>query len=122
MIELLRSFRDQGGRALIVVHDFLTATLRPDILRITVAFGIAAIAEEPEFARSGAFLSYGPDTLDLFRRAATYVDRIIKGEKAGDLPVQLPTKFNLVVNLKTARALHLQVPPAILLRADEVIE
>ena len=67
-------------------------------------------------------LSYGPDPVDLIRRAATYVDRILRGAKPGDLPVQLPTKFEMVVNLKTAKALGLAVPPSILLRADEVIE
>ena len=67
-------------------------------------------------------LSYGPDPVDLYRRAATYVDRILRGEKPGDLPVQLPTKFEMVVNRKTATALGLAIPPSILLRADEVIE
>jgi putative ABC transport system substrate-binding protein len=67
-------------------------------------------------------LSYGNDLVDPFRRAATYVDRILRGEKPGDLPVQLPTKFEMVVNRKTATALGLAVPPSILLRADEVIE
>ena len=67
-------------------------------------------------------LSYGVDLVDTFRRAATYVDRILRGEKPGDLPVQFPTKFEMAVNLKTAKALGLAVPPSILLRADEVIE
>jgi putative ABC transport system substrate-binding protein len=67
-------------------------------------------------------LSYGPDPVDLYRRAATYVDRILRGEKPGDLPVQFPTKFQMVVNLKTAKALGLSVPLSILLRATEVIE
>jgi putative ABC transport system substrate-binding protein len=67
-------------------------------------------------------LSYGPDRADTFRRAATYVDRILRGEKPGDLPVQLPTEFEMVVNLKTAKALGLAVPPSTRLRADEVIE
>jgi putative ABC transport system substrate-binding protein len=67
-------------------------------------------------------LSYGPDTVDTFRRAATYVDRILRGERPGDLPVQYPTKFEMVVNVKTAKALGLTVPQSILLRADEVIE
>ena len=67
-------------------------------------------------------LSYGADLADLFRRAATYVDRVLRGEKPGDLPVQLPTKFEMVVNRKTATALGLAIPPSILLRATEVIE
>jgi putative ABC transport system substrate-binding protein len=75
-----------------------------------------------DFAREGGLLSYGPDPADPVRRAATYVDRILRGEKPGDLPVQFPTKFEMVVNLKTAKALGLAVPPSILLRADEQIE
>jgi putative ABC transport system substrate-binding protein len=67
-------------------------------------------------------LSYGPDLVDIFRRAASYVDRILRGEKPGDLPVQFPTRFEMVVNRKTAKALGLAVPPSILLRTDEVIE
>jgi putative ABC transport system substrate-binding protein len=67
-------------------------------------------------------LSYGPDQVDIFRRAASYVDRILRGAKPADLPVQFPTKFEMVVNLKTAKALGLRVPQSILLRADEVIE
>ena len=67
-------------------------------------------------------LSYGPDLVDSWRRASSYVDRILRGEKPGDLPVQLPTKFEMVVNRKTATALGLAIPPSILLRADEVIE
>ena len=74
------------------------------------------------FARDGGLLSYGVAPVDLWRRAASYVDRILRGAKPGELPVQLPTKFEMVVNLKTAKALGLTVPPSILLRADEVIE
>jgi putative tryptophan/tyrosine transport system substrate-binding protein len=83
---------------------------------------VPAVNYLPEFARDGGLLSYGNDMTDTFRRAASYVDRILRGAKPAELPVQLPTKFEMVVNLKTAKALGLTVPQSILLRADEVIE
>ena len=83
---------------------------------------IPAVYVNSLFVRDGGLLCYGVDVVDIYRRAATYVDRILRGEKPGDLPVQFPTKFEMVVNRKTATALGLAVPPSILLRADEVIE
>jgi putative ABC transport system substrate-binding protein len=85
-------------------------------------YNVPAVYANSEFAGDGGLLSYGVDQTDTFRRAATYVDRILRGEKPGDLPVQFPTKFEMVVNRKTARALGLEVPLSILVRADEVIE
>jgi putative ABC transport system substrate-binding protein len=83
---------------------------------------VPAVYTAPYFARDGGLLSYGVDSVDLFRRAATYVDRILRGAKPAELPVQLPTRIEMVVNLKTAKALGLAVPPSIMLRATEVIE
>jgi len=83
---------------------------------------IPAVYAGSYFARNGGLLSYGPGLVDLFRRFATYVDRILRAEKPGELPVQFPTKFEMVVNRKTATALGLAIPPSIMLRADEVIE
>jgi putative ABC transport system substrate-binding protein len=97
-------------------------THRVPIISAAAQNNIPAVYGQSYYARDGGLLSYGPNTVDNFRRAATYVDRILRGEKPGDLPVQLPTKFEMVVNRKTATALGLAIPPSILLRADEVIE
>jgi putative ABC transport system substrate-binding protein len=83
---------------------------------------VPAVYTQSFFVSDGDLVSYGPDPVDAFRRAATYVDSILRGEKPGDLPVQFPTKFEMVVDRKTAKALGLAIPPSILLRANEVIE
>jgi putative ABC transport system substrate-binding protein len=95
---------------------------RAPIILAAARNNVPAVYNSSHFARDGGLLSYGPDQVDLFRRAAVYVDRILRGAKPGDLPVQFPTKFEMVVNRKTATALGLAIPPSIMLRADEVIE
>ena len=92
------------------------------IIKLATRYRLPAIYPLRIFADDGGLIAYGPDTVDQFRLAASYVDRIVKGEKPGDLPVQAPTKFELVVNLKAAKAIGLTVPPSLLGRADEVIE
>src|SRR5215831_8396331 len=95
---------------------------RAPVISAAARNNVPAVYHLSTFARDGGLLSYGVDYVDIFRRAATYVDRILRGEKPGDLPVQFPTKFEMIVNRKTATALGLEIPPSILLRADEVIE
>jgi putative ABC transport system substrate-binding protein len=95
---------------------------RAPIVLAAARNNVPAVYSDPVFAGDGGLLSYGVDVVDIQRRAASYVDRILRGEKPGDLPVQLPTKFEMVVNRKAATALGLAIPPSILLRADEVIE
>ena len=113
--------REPGG-GLVVIPDTFVVAHRAPIILAAARNNVPAVYAESVIARDGGLLSYGVDRVDLFRRAASYVDRILRGEKPGDLPVQLPTKFEMVVNRKTAKALGLAVPPSILLRADEVIE
>jgi putative tryptophan/tyrosine transport system substrate-binding protein len=109
-----------GG--LIVLPDSFNMVHRRTIIALVERYRLPAMYYFPLFATDGGLISYGPDEIDMFRRTAGYVDRILKGAKAGDLPIQQPTNFRLVINLKTARALGLDVPPTLLARADEVIE
>jgi putative ABC transport system substrate-binding protein len=113
--------REPGG-GLVVMGDVFTTLHRAPMILAAARNNLPAVYGLSTFARDGGLLSYDIDRGDLWRRAASYVDRILRGEKPGDLPVQLPTKFEMVVNRKTATALGLAVPPSILLRATEVIE
>ena len=102
--------------------DVFNDAHRALIISAAARNNVPAVYFNSSFARDGGLLSYGIDQLDNWRRAASYFDRILRGAKPGDLPVQLPTKFEMVLNLKTAKALGLAIPPSIRLRADEVIE
>jgi putative ABC transport system substrate-binding protein len=113
--------RERGGGLVVMPDPFMSGHRAPIILA-AARNNVPAVYFQSDFARDGGLLSYGPDPVDTFRRAATYVSRILRGEKPGDLPVQFPTKFEMVVNRKTATALGLAIPPSIMLRADEVIE
>jgi putative tryptophan/tyrosine transport system substrate-binding protein len=113
--------REPGGGLVVVISPFMSAH-RTQIISAAARNNIPAVYSASYFARDGGLLSYGPDRVDNWRRAATYVDRILRGAKPSDLPVQFPTKFEIAVNLNTAKALGLAVPQSILLRADEVIE
>jgi putative ABC transport system substrate-binding protein len=95
---------------------------RRHVADLAVRYRLPMIAPAKEYAEAGVFVSYGTDYLDLFRRAAGYMDRIFKGAKPGDLPIEQPTNFEMVINLKTAKTLGLTIPPSLLARADRVIE
>ena len=113
--------REPGG-GLVVMPEVFTITHRAPIIGATARNNVPTVYALSDFVRDGGLLSYGNDVADPFRRAASYVDRILRGAKPAELPVQLPTKFEMVANLKTAKALGLAIPPSIMLRATEVIE
>jgi len=115
------AFARSGNGGLIVTAGG-TGARRDVIIGLASRLRLPAIYPLRYYAVDGGLISYGPDALDGFRRAAAYVDRILRGEKPADLPVQAPTKYELVINLKTAKALELNVPATLLARADEVIE
>src|SRR5262249_43944996 len=111
-----------GNGGLIVTMSVLGVRYRQSIIALAARHKLPAIYPERFFVADGGLLSYGPNVVDQYRRAASYVDRILKGEKPADLPVQAPTKSELVTTLKTAKALGLEIPPPLLARADEMIE
>jgi putative tryptophan/tyrosine transport system substrate-binding protein len=116
------AFSREPGGGLVVMPDSFTAAHRNEIISLAVNHRVPAVYPFRFFATNGGLLSYGVSLVDLFQRSASYVDRVLNGTKAGDLPVQQPTKFELAINLKTAKALGLEVPATLLARADEVIE
>jgi putative tryptophan/tyrosine transport system substrate-binding protein len=122
-IELvMTSLARDGGGGLVVQSDGFMVVHRPQIISLAARNKIPVISDASISAKDGSLLSYGADFRDIFHRSASYVDRILRGEKPADLPVQLPVKFDTAINLKTAKALGLIVPQSIMLRADEVIE
>jgi putative ABC transport system substrate-binding protein len=112
----------RGAQALYVIGDSLTTAHRIQISAFALAMRLPAMFTSREFVEAGGLISYGPNFPHLFRRAADYVDKILRGTKAAELPVEQPTTFDLIVNLLTAKGLGLDIPPTLLARADEVIE
>ena len=117
----MQAFKDRAD-ALFVQTDPLTNTNRAEIISFALDARLPTSFGAREYAEAGGLMSYGPSFTDLFRRAGDFIDKILRGAKPGDLPVEQPTKFDLVINLKTAKALGLTIPPTLLARADEVIE
>ena len=118
----LAAFASSSNGGIIVTASPLNTVHRDLMIALAARHKLPAIGSNRLFVTGGGLMSYGPDRVDQNRLAAGYVDRILKGEKPSDLPVQAPTKYELVINLKTAKALGLEVPPTLLARADEVIE
>jgi putative ABC transport system substrate-binding protein len=118
----IASIAGAAGDGLLIPPDPFAFTHRELILRLATERRLPSVAVDRQYVIDGALMSYGPDVIDIGRRAADYIDRILKGEKPGDLPVQAPTKFDLVINMKTAKALGLTIPETLLATADEVIQ
>jgi putative ABC transport system substrate-binding protein len=122
LVHAIEEFGGQPNGGLIVMPPAPASTYRETILRLASQYRLPTIFQAKQFVAEGGLLAYGSDPLDQYRRAAAFVDRILRGAKVADLPVEYPTKFELVINLKTAKAIGLDVPPSLLARADEVIE
>jgi putative ABC transport system substrate-binding protein len=122
ILDAVDAFVREPNGGLVLPTDVTTIVNRDLIVALAARHRLPAVYSFRSDVMSGGLMSYGPDTADLFVRAASYVDRILKGEKPADLPVQAPTKYELVINLKTAKALGLEVPDRLLALADEVIE
>ena len=122
MERVIEQFARESDGALLVLPDLFTATNRQSIVAIAAHHRLPAVYPARYFVAGGGLMSYGIELLETYRQAAAYVDRILKGERPNDLPVQRPTKFEFVINLKTAKALRLTLPPQLLARSDEVME
>jgi putative ABC transport system substrate-binding protein len=120
--EAFRAAVGGGAQALNVLASAFFNAHRERLAELAMMHHLPAMYETGEYVRAGGLMAYGPNLADMFRRAASYVDRVLKGATAGDLPVEQPTRFEFLINLKTARALNLTIPPTLLARADEVIE
>jgi ABC-type uncharacterized transport system substrate-binding protein len=118
----VKAFARSSNVGLIMTSSPLTALLRDLVITLAAQHKLPAVYNNRSYAEAGGLISYGANFIDQYRQAAGYVDRILKGEKPADLPVQAPTKYELIINLKTAKALGLEIPPTLLARADEVIE
>jgi putative ABC transport system substrate-binding protein len=112
----------ERANGVVVAQDPVTLGSRGQVVQLAARSRLPAVYGLREFTEAGGLMSYGPNIAAQFRRAATYVDKILKGAKPGDLPIEQPTKFELVINLKTAKALGLTIPPSLRQRADQVIE
>ena len=114
--------RRDGSGAILLIESPRTVANRARIAELALKYRLPVTSEFRRIVDAGGFMSYGPDLNELFRRAAIYVDKILRGAKPADLPIEQPTKFDLVINVRTAKALGLTIPPSLLLRADQVIE
>ena len=121
-LDAFRNATRSGAEAVVVVDDVFITKHRFQILDLAAHHSLPIISQFKDFAKAGSLVSYGPNTSAMYRRAAYYVDKILKGTSPRDLPVEQPTKFDLFINLKAARALGIIIPPTLLARADEVIE
>jgi putative tryptophan/tyrosine transport system substrate-binding protein len=119
---VVESFADQHNCGVLFLPDVTTNALRDEVIPLLARRRVPAVFTERAFVQHGGLASYGSDRMEIFRRAASYVDRVLRGEKPGDLPYQQPTKYELLINLKTAKTLGLTIPPGVLAIADEVIE
>jgi putative ABC transport system substrate-binding protein len=116
------SMKREHAGIVFMLPDAMFFGRRNEIVDLAASSRLPLVAHLREFADAGGLMTYGPNVADVHRRAATYVDKILKGAKPGDLPIEQPTKFELVINLKTAKALGLSIPPSLLVRADEIIQ